>query len=318
MTDSVRLFFISASEATMRLAMALIGVLALGGCAAPALKSGQKAATAAAACPADPTWDTPSAPHHIHGNTWFVGTCGISSILITSDQGHVLIDGTTKKGAASVEANIRALGFKVEDVRYILSSHEHLDHAGGIAQLQRDSGATVVALPAEAASLERGQGDRGDPQFLSTPAFAPVRTVRRIEAGETLTLRSIALTAHATPGHTPGSTSWTWRSCDQGGQCRAIAYADSLTPFSDDVYRYTDEAAHPGFIAAFRQSLVTVANLPCDILLTPHPGASELFSRLGPGATRPLVDAGACRAYSATGAAKLDARIARERGDAKP
>lgn len=267
-----------------------------------------------APCPADPTWDTPSAPHHIHGNTWYVGTCGISSILITSEQGHVLIDGTTEKGAASVEANIRALGFELKDVRYILSSHEHLDHASGIAQLQRDSGATVVALPSEAPSLERGQGDRGDPQFLSTPPFAPVLAVRRINAGETLSLGPLALTPHATPGHTPGSTSWTWRSCDGGSVCRAMVYADSNTPFSDDVYRYTDESANPGVIAAYRASLATVAGLPCEILMTPHPSASDLLERMGPHASKPLVDGDACRAYAATGTAKLDARIAKELG----
>ncbi|WP_441333407.1 subclass B3 metallo-beta-lactamase [Lysobacter sp. CA199] len=304
----------------MRLAMGLIGALILSGCAASVSKPDRKAdpATAATVCPADPTWDTPSPPRRIHGNTWYVGTCGISSILIASDQGHVLIDGATEKAATQIEANIRTLGFRVEDVKYILSSHEHLDHAGGIAQLQRDSGATVVALPAEAVSLERGQGDRGDPQFLSTPPFKPVRAVRRIAVGETLSLGPIALTPHATPGHTPGSTSWTWNACDQAGVCRAIAYADSLTPFSDDEYRYTDEAAHPGVIAAFRQSLATVARLPCDILLTPHPSASDLFARLGPQASKSLVDAGACRVYAATGTAKLDARIAKERGATTP
>ncbi|MGH8080331.1 MAG: subclass B3 metallo-beta-lactamase [Lysobacter sp.] len=269
-------------------------------------------------CPADPGWDTPSAPYRIHGNTWYVGTCGISSILITSEQGHVLIDGTTEKAAASVEANIRALGFKIEDVRYLLSSHAHLDHAGGLAQLQRDSGATVVALPAEAASLERGRGDRGDPQFLSTSPFAPVHAVRRIGAGEILNLGPIALTPHATPGHTPGSTSWTWRSCDDAKVCYAIAYADSVTPFSDDVYRYTDEIANPGVIAAYRQTLVSVAQLPCDILLTPHPDASGLLAKLGPRASKPLVDPDACRAYAETGTAKLNARIAKERSEAKP
>ena len=275
-------------------------------------------AAGAGACPADPNWDEPTAPRHIFGNTWYVGTCAISAILITSDAGHILIDGATDTAAPNIEANIRALGFDPGQVRYILNSHEHIDHAGGIARLARDTGARVVAREPAATALERGKADRGDPQFLSVPGFPPVANVQRIDDGGTLRLGALALTAHATPGHTAGATSWTWRSCDEAGQCRDIAYADSLTPFSDKVYRFSDDAAHPGALAAYRRSIETVAALPCDILLTPHPGASDLLERTGPHPAKPLVDAGACRAYAATGAAKLDARLEQERAQPAP
>lgn len=292
----------------------------LAGCASAPHDAPHRAANTAAtaACPADPSWDTPSPPYRIHANTWYVGTCAISAVLITSPQGHVLIDASTDQGAVSVEANIRALGFEPREVRYLVSSHEHIDHIGGLARLHSVTGATVVAREPAATMLERGRNDRGDPQFLTLPTFAPIATVRRIGDGDTLSVGPVVLTAHATPGHTPGGTSWTWRSCDERGECRAIAYADSLTPFSDKVYRYTDEAAHPGVLAAFRQTLVTVAGLPCDILLTPHPDASDLFARLGPRATKPLVDAGACRAYAQTGREKLDARIQKEQTQTAP
>ena len=270
------------------------------------------AETPSAACRPDAKWTEPAQPRKIYGNTWFVGTCGLSAILVTSGQGHVLIDGDVEQDAPLIEASIRALGFRLEDVRAIVNSHEHYDHAGGIANLARDTHATVVARAPAAAALERGRGDRGDPQFLSTPSFPPVANVRRIAEGEAVSAGATALTAHATSGHTPGSTSWTWTSCE-GERCLAIVYADSLTPVSDDAFRFSDDAAHPGVLDAFRRSIATVAALPCDILVTPHPDASDLWNRLGPDATAPLVDAHACRRYAASATKNLDARIAKER-----
>ncbi len=264
-------------------------------------------------CHAEAKWTQPAAPLHIYGNTWYVGTCGLSSILVTSDQGHVLIDGDVEEAAPLIEANIRALGFRLEDVRYILHSHEHSDHVGGIAKLQRDSHAAVAARAPAAAALERGHGDRSDPQFLIASAFPPIASVRRIDDGEKIRLGPIVLTAHATPGHTPGSTTWTWRSCEQQ-RCLDVVYADSLTAISDDVFRYSDESAHPGVVAAFRKSIATIAALPCDILVTPHPDASDLWDRVGTQPKVALVDTDACRRYADGAAEKLDARIAKEKG----
>lgn len=308
----------------MRLPAAVLAVSIasslLAGCAsAPQRGDAHAAATATIApCPDKPKWGDPTEPRHIHGNTWYVGTCAISAILVTSEAGHILIDGAIDSAAPGIEANIRALGFDPAQVRYILNSHEHIDHAGGIARLARDTGARVVAREPAATALERGKGDRGDPQFLTVAPFAPVPSVQRIGDGDTVRLGTLALTAHATPGHTPGGTSWTWRSCDAAGQCRDIAYADSLTPFSDKVYRYSDDAAHPGALAAYRRGIETVAALPCEILLTPHPSASDMFQRMGPQASKPLVDTGACRAYAAGAAAKLDARLEQERAQPAP
>jgi metallo-beta-lactamase class B len=296
----------------VRLYVCLIGILAM----APAVA--QRAATSvpAATCKADAGWNDPAKPRHVFGNTWYVGTCGISALLITSDKGHVLVDGATKEAAPQIEANIRALGFRMKDVRFMLASHAHLDHAGGFASLQGDSGAVMVARGADADAIERGRGDRSDPQFTSIKGFPAVKTVRRIADGETLTLGPLTLTAHATPGHTPGSTSWTWDSCE-GARCLHLAYVDSVTAISDDVYRYTDEAQHPGVVDAFRKSIATVAALPCDVLLTPHPFVSNMFERLGATASAPLVDANACRRFATQASEKLDERLAKERAGSR-
>ncbi|WP_454830595.1 subclass B3 metallo-beta-lactamase [Pseudoxanthomonas wuyuanensis] len=281
---------------------------------APAPAPASAATTADAtpkACAADAGWNDPATPRRIHGDTWYVGTCGISALLIASPEGHIVIDGATPKAGAQILDNIRALGFKPEDVRAIVFSHEHFDHVGGLAELQRATGAPVMSRLPAVATLQRGASDRSDPQLLDLQPFAAVADVHTIADDEVVSVGPLALQALATPGHTPGGTSWTWRSCEDG-DCRQIVYADSLTAISDNEYRYSDEAAHPGYVAAFRQSLARVAGLPCDILITPHPSASRLWSRLGAGASEPLNNSGACRAYSEAARKRLDTRLAEE------
>ena len=295
---------------SLRHALALALVLPLSAQAIVA----DKTATAPAptkSCADAAGWNDPATPLNIYGNTWYVGTCGISVLLVTSPEGHVLIDGATAQAGEQIVANIRALGFKPEDVRFILSTHEHSDHAGGLAGLQRATGAPVLARAAAVATLERGASDRSDPQLLELESFPAVANVRSIADDEVVKTGSLSLQAMPTPGHTAGGTSWTWRSCE-GGDCRQIVYADSLTAISDDAYRFSDDAAHPGYVAAFRDTLARVAALPCDILITPHPSASRLWSRIGPDANEPLIDTGACRACAQEATERLDKRLADE------
>jgi metallo-beta-lactamase class B len=267
-----------------------------------------------AACKPDAKWTEPAPPQKVFGNTYFVGTCGISAILVTSNDGAVLIDAGVEEAAPLVEANLRALGVKLGDVRYIVNSHEHPDHVGGLAKLASDTHATVEAREPGAAALENGRVGPHDPQLRTSKPFPKIPNVRRIADGDHVKLGTIDLVAHATPAHTAGSTSWTWTSCE-GDRCLDIVYADSLTPVSDDEYQFSDDDA---VLATFRRSIATVAALPCDILLTPHPDASDLWHRLGADATAPLVDASACRRYAATATKNLDARVAKEKGIAKP
>lgn len=262
-------------------------------------------------CSADPGWDDPATSRRIYGNTWFVGTCGISALLVTSDQGHILIDGGTAKGGALILANLRTLGFKPEDVRAIVFSHEHSDHAGGLAALQAATGAPVLARAPAVEALKRGTADRSDPQFLVSEPFPGIGRVRTIANDEIVKVGPLALQAIPTPGHTLGGTSWTWQSCE-AEVCRQIVYADSLTAISDDVYRYSDDAAHPGVLERFRQTLSRVGALKCDILLTPHPAASDMWSRIGPKPSEPLVDTTACRSYAQKATARLEKRLADE------
>lgn len=299
----------------MRAACLLLAIaLAATACATGATRQATPTADIPA-CPADAGvmdgWDQRAPPRKLFGNTWYVGSCGITALLVTSAAGHVLIDGATEQAAPGIAANIRALGFKPSDVRYILNTHEHFDHAGGLAQLQQATAAPVLAMAAAADTLKRGHSDRGDPQFAELAPMPPVQDVRVIADGAVVRVGTLALTAHATPGHAPGGTSWTWRSCE-GQRCVAIAYADSVSSPADAQYHHRD---HPAYLAAFRHGLDVIANLPCDLLVTPHPLASDLFQRLDGRA--PLIAPGACRAYAEQGRNGLDARLAAE-GKSEP
>jgi metallo-beta-lactamase class B len=224
-------------------------------------------------CDSCAVWNAPRKPTRVFGNTYYVGPGGLGSVLITSTDGHILLDGGLPQSAALIDDNIRALGFRLSDVRLIVNSHAHYDHAGGIAALQRGSGATVAASASGAQAIERGEPGPDDPQYRYGPnegRFPPVKSVRVVKDGEVLRVGTISLTAHLTPGHTPGSTTWSWRSCD-GQRCQDMVYADSLYPVSAPSFRFTaDEKGHSR-IEEFRRSIAKVAALPCDVLLAVHP-----------------------------------------------
>ncbi len=223
----------------------------------------------------------------------------------------MLLDGDLPESTANIVAGIRALGFRIDDVKVIASSHVHFDHAGGIAELQRLSGARVVASQASAPILKHGGVGRDDPQFGSLAPIRAVKRVRAVKDGETLHVGPIALTAHLTPGHTPGGTSWTWISCENG-RCLNIVYADSLTAVSADGYLFTK---HSHALKDFERSFATLAALPCDILVSTHPEVSGLWDRLAKreqGDANALVDATACRRYVDGARDRLAKRVAEE------
>jgi len=262
----------------------------------------------AKACGDSTEWDQPAPPVRIHANTYLVGTCGISSILITGDEGHVLIDGGTEAGAELIAANIRSLGFKLKDIKYLLISHEHFDHVGGIARLQQLTGATLItSAPAEKV-LDTGLPGTDDPQAGMHKPFRAANVGRVIGDGGDVRLGNIRLFAMTTPGHTPGALSWRWDDCD-GGVCRTMVYADSLSPISRDDYKFSD---HPEYLAAYRASLTKIAASRCEILLTPHPSASAMKERMT--AKQKLFDPEGCRDYAAALTKRLDERLAKEAG----
>jgi metallo-beta-lactamase class B len=263
-------------------------------------------------------WNQPHAPFRVYGNTYYVGTALLSSILIATDDGLVLIDGALPQSAPLIAENIRALGFRVADIKLILSSHIHHDHAGGIAALARASGARIAVSAPAAEALALGHATEDDPQYgyvSAATTYVPVTDVEVIADGQTLTVGDVTLTAHLTPGHTPGGTTWSWRACEDDA-CVDVVYADSLTAVSDDDFRFTGDAEHPSRVESFRASIAAVAALPCDILLSPHPGffqmEQKLTARDADSSTNPFIEPGACAAYAAAASEGLERRIAAE------
>ncbi|MEW9856562.1 subclass B3 metallo-beta-lactamase [Novosphingobium sp. M1R2S20] len=231
-------------------------------------------------------WLTPQAPKQVFGNTYAVGFGGLSVALIRTSAGLILVDGAVPQAVPDIEANLRRLGFSIRDVKLILSTEPHYDHAGGIAALARDSGATVIASPPAAAVLQNGGADPDDPQASTLARFPAIDKVRAVRNGEQIRLGDVAVTAVASPGHTEGSMSWQWRSCE-GKDCATVVFASSLNPVASGAWRFSD---HPERVTMFRNTFARFRTMPCDILLTAHPDAS--------GAIRSPRNGSACRAYA--------------------
>lgn len=295
----------------------LLAVLALGCCMAA---RADDPLTRPWDCELCSDWNQPVAPFRIYGNAWYVGVHGLASVVIATSNGLILLDGDLPQSAPLIEANLRKLGFDVRNVRLILSSHGHADHAGGIAALQRDSGAQVAASPSSAEALRLGHAVPDDPQFGYVPGshFPPLLApVRVVHDGEVLKLGETAVTAHFTPGHTPGATTWTWRSCE-GERCLDLVYADSLNAVAGPGFHFIGDSTHPDITPVLRASIDRVAALPCDIIISVHPEQAHLWEKLE--ARRrgvrpdPLIAPDGCRVYAGDARQRLEEEVAAERG----
>ena len=265
-----------------------------------------------ATCASCGEWSVPHAAVRLYGNTWYVGTNELSSVLIVGSAGHVLIDPGLEETVPQLLANIRAAGVNPRDIKYVLTSHVHYDHAGGVGALVKATGAKVAALPWSAKVIERGTASRDDPQYGIAFDIAPVRPVQVVQSGETIRVGSLTLRALSTPGHTPGSTTWSWRSCDDKRVCVDVVYADSQTPVSADNFLFTSQRGLAEQVEAGQKALEA---LPCRLLITPHPGASRLWERVAQGSAASadsLLDVTGCQRYAQRGRAAFLARDARE------
>lgn len=259
-------------------------------------------------------WNLEQAPFRIFGNTYYVGVHGLSSVLITSPDGHVLIDGALPQSAPLIARHVEQLGFKMRDVKLILNSHVHYDHAGGIAELQKISGAQVIASDIAAKVLKTGKVGRDDPQFNLMKAYPGARHVEALGQRESVAVGKLQLRVIHTPGHTPGGTSWTWQSCE-ADRCLSVVYGDSLNAVSDDEFKYAGDPRYPNALGDMRASIAAIAAAPCDILVAAHPdftGLLTIMDARGNGDRAELIDAASCKRYAEAGKARLEKRLANE------
>lgn len=209
-------------------------------------------------------WNQPVPPFRIIGNLYYVGAKEICSYLITTPSGHILLDGGFVETAPQIEQNITQLGFKLQDVKILLNSHAHLDHAGGLAELKQKSNAKLVASAQDAEQLKRG--GRGDFRFGDRLSFPPVIPNQIIRDGESIELGGQKLTAHLTPGHTKGSTTWTTTILDQE-EPYDVVFAGSPTALD---YQLVGKESYPGIAADYEKTFAVLKKLRCDIFLSDH------------------------------------------------
>jgi len=215
----------------------------------------------------------PDEPFRIAGNLYYVGATGVTSFLLTGPQGHVLIDGGYPETAPLIIASIRKLGFDIKDVKILLNSHAHSDHAGGLHELQQASGAQLWISEGDAEAVESGSGSDGALGRLrmlrGIGAFKmpAARVDHRFKNGTKIQLGPIELTAHITAGHTRGCTSWSFPVRDGDRELLAVDVC-SLTLFPG--VSLVDPEAYPGIRSDFEHSFATLRALPADIFLGSH------------------------------------------------
>lgn len=248
----------------------------------PGAKRGNSPASSAATCSllaaalcfastalAGNNWNVPHRPFHLVGNVHYVGTAGIGSYLITTPAGNILLDGGTPQGAKLIERNIEDLGYKLRDTKYLLNSHAHFDHAGGLAQLKRDTGATLVVSEADAPLLEAGHHDSyGGNWGYSFPRVHPDRL---IHDGDTVRLGGVTMTAMLTPGHTKGCTTWLLNTEQSGRRLRVIFYGSTSVPG----YPLQHNREYPNIVDDYQATFEKLKHTEADVFLSNH---TELFN----------------------------------------
>lgn len=230
--------------------------------------------TSAAALISQPAaWTQPVKPFKILDNVYYVGTRGLASYLIVSDDGAILLDGTLAENAGHIEESIHALGFDIKDVKIILNSHAHFDHAAGIARLKRNSGAKVMAMEEDRPALENGRQE-GDTNYGGA-VFPAVKVDRSLKDGDVVAIGGVKMVAIATPGHTKGCTTWTMDATDNGAT-RRVVFPCSITVAGNIL---VGNKSYPGIAEDFRRTFERMASLEADVVLPAHPEFAEVFER---------------------------------------
>lgn len=268
------------------------------------------AAAAAVRFRGPPAWSTPAAPFHMVGDIYEVGSAGVTSLLVPTRDGLILLDVGMPGFAPEVEKNIRTLGYDPKQVRWVLNSHAHFDHAGGLARFKRDTGARLAAMGPDVRQLETGTyvGDEADPALR----FEPVRVDRVLKDGDTVGLGGVTLTAHLTPGHSPGDTTWTWRT-SEGGRPLEVMYQGS---FGMGLNRVAGRPQYPGIADDYRRTFAWLKAQRADVFIAPHAEQFGLAEKKAKGSPMAYVEPGELPRRVAEGEAAFDKALARQQAGA--
>jgi metallo-beta-lactamase class B len=251
-------------------------------------------------------------PIEIARGVYFIGAADVASYAIDTGEGLIVIDAGYEDTAPQVLANLRALGFDPRDVRLLLNTHAHFDHAGGLAQLQRATGAPLLASPLDAAQLRRGGA--GDFYLRDFWRYPPAAVARELADGEAVTLGAVTLTAHFTPGHTKGCTSWSFPVTLSDGRAAQALIICSLSTLTFDL---VDNPDYPGIAADYRRTYALLDRLPCEMFLGAHGRWFDLEAkraRAARGEHDVFHDPGGCQEFIAESRQAFEAELARQGG----
>jgi metallo-beta-lactamase class B len=242
-------------------------------------------------------WNAPTEPFKMIGNVYYVGTDGLASYLITSPQGHILVDTVMPEATSQIKASIEKLGFKVTDIKYLLNTHAHIDHTGGLAEMKAASGAQMIAGEADKPLLEGGYypGAQDDTAL----AFPPVKVDRTVREGDKVTIGDVTLTARETPGHSPGCTSWEFAVKDGDATRSVLIFCSGTVALN----RLVPNPTYSGIVADYRKTFARAKDMKVDVLLAPHPEMYRMQDKralISDSAPNPFVNPGEFNAYAAT------------------
>ena len=265
----------------------------------------------------DRKMNQPVEPFKIIGNVYYVGASDVTSYLITTPKGHILIDAGFEETVPQIKANVARLGFKLEDVKILLINHAHYDHCGGLAELKKLTGARLLASPPDAHVLEDGGASDfrfgGDKAF----SFAPVKVDERLKDGQEIKLDQTVLKTYFTFGHTKGATSWTMDVSEKGKKYKVI-FASSVTTLD---YSFVNNAKYPQIAEDFAKTYQTLKSIKADVFLSSHGqffDLTEKAEKLRAGAkTNPFIDSQGYQGFVAWATKQFEDKLQAEKAGKK-
>lgn len=254
--------------------------------------------------------NTPIEPFQIIGNVYYVGAAEVTSFLTTSPKGHILIDGGYAETVPQIKANVIKLGFNLHDIKYLLNTQAHMDHAGGLNELKKLTNAKMLASAADKVLLENG--GKGDFAFGDTLPFTPVMVDRVIKDGETIKLGSIRLKTILMPGHTKGSTAWSMDVTDAGRKLNVLFLSSASSP----TYKFYNNAGYPDIIAVYEKTFARLKTLTPDVFLASHGSFFNLLEkaeRRGKDKTNPFIERETYKTYLADAEKDFREKLVKQR-----
>jgi metallo-beta-lactamase class B len=259
----------------------------------------------------------PFPAHHVIGNIYFVGSKGLGIYLITTPEGHILVNAGLAESVPLIQQSIAKLGFKFSDIRILLISHAHFDHDGGAARIKELTGAKYVVMDADVPVVESG----GKEDFFygkrTDLLYPPAKVDRAVHDGDTVKLGDTVLTAHLTPGHTKGCTTWTFKVQD-GGKSYDVVIVGS--PNVNEGYKLVDNAAYPRIASDYGRGFRVLRSLPCDVFLGAHGsyyGMDAKYARIKDGAANPFIDPDGYKDYVNEREQAFRAELAKQQAGAR-